>query len=151
METINETDRKLIALLRSNARTPIADLSRKLGVSRATVQNRLGKLERTGVIVNYTINVNTQKEFNAVRAIVSVAADAKKEEQAIKVLAGMPEVVSIHHTTGRWDIIVEIRTDTLVSFNQVVGAIRLVDGIQGTETNLLLDSMEYGTPVLKNR
>ncbi|QIB64354.1 Lrp/AsnC family transcriptional regulator [Kineobactrum salinum] len=150
MATTDDTDQKLISLLRSNARLPVVDLARKLGLSRATVQNRMNRLERTGIIINYTINVKAGAELNPVRALVSIAADAKKEARAIELLAGMPEVVSIHHTTGRWDIIAEIRTDTLETFNRVVGEIRFIDGISMTETNLLLDSMEYGTPVLIN-
>ena len=48
----------------------------------------------------------------------------------------------MHHTTGRWDLIAEIETDSLSSFNKIVGEIRLFDGVAATETNLLLDSYD---------
>ena len=55
-------------------------------------------------------------------------------------LRGHPNVRLVHHTTGRWDLIAEISTDNLVSFNRVVGEIRMINGVSSTETNLLLDS-----------
>ncbi len=140
---LDTTDQALIARLRSNARTPVVDLARALGVSRATVQNRMNRLERDGVIINYTVNVKSGTEASAVRALISIAAEAKKEADVIRVLSGKPSITSLHHTTGRWDVIAEIRTDTLANFNRIVGEIRLIEGITMTETNLLLDSHDY--------
>jgi len=71
---------------------------------------------------------------------MSLRVDSKKEANVIVAVRGNPHVTTVYHTTGRWDLIAEIRTDTLSSFNSIVGAIRLIDGVAATETNLLLDS-----------
>ncbi|MDX1516455.1 MAG: Lrp/AsnC family transcriptional regulator [Woeseiaceae bacterium] len=142
MQDLDKTDRGLLALLRSNARMPVVELARKLDVSRATVQNRMRRLERDGVITGYTVAMGAEIGKPAVRAMMSIGCDSASEAGVIAELRGNPHVAAVHHTTGRWDLIAEIHADSLASFNRVVGALRLVDGVTSTETNLLLDSYE---------
>ncbi len=140
--TIDETDQRLLSLLRSNARTPVVELARQLGISRATVQNRLRRLERDGVIRGYTVKVGSELETPAVRALMSISTENADEAEVIRRLRGNPRVAAVHHTTGRWDLIAEIHAESLASFNAIVGNLRLIDGVTATETNLLLDSYE---------
>ncbi len=142
MFKLDGTDQELLAILRSNARTSIVDLAKQLGVSRATVQNRMRRLEKERVILGYTVSLRPEVEIYPVRAHMSIKADSKKEASIITALRGNPHVTKIYHTNGRWDLVAEMRTDTLSSFNSIVGAIRLIDGVTATETNLLLDSYE---------
>ncbi len=147
MRDPDPTDHKLIGLLRANARMPVVELARRLGVSRATVQNRMNRLERDGILLGYTVRLRPEAEQLPVRALISIAAVARHEAEVISGLSGLPSVVAIHHTTGRWDIIAEIRTDSLASFNRLVGEVRQLPGIRSTETNLLLDSQLRRQPV----
>jgi DNA-binding Lrp family transcriptional regulator len=140
--SIDETDQRLLSLLRSNARTPVVELARQLGISRATVQNRLRRLERDGVIRGYTVKVGSELETPAVRALMSISTENADEAEVIRRLRGNPRVAAVHHTTGRWDLIAEIHAESLAGFNAIVGNLRLIDGVTATETNLLLDSYE---------
>ena len=142
MINLDAIDQQLIALLRSNARIPVITLAKKLGVSRATVQNRMKRLESNDVIVNYTVNLKPAAEINPIRALMSIAVEGKKARPVSLALRGYPEIVALHNTNGRWDIIAEIRTDTLESFNRLLGEIRLIDGVSSTETSLLLDTLD---------
>lgn len=139
---MDATDQGLLSLLRSNARLPVVELARQLGISRATVQNRLRRLERDGVIRGYTVKVGSDEERPVVRALMSISSENADEANVIKSLRGNPHVSAVHHTTGRWDLIAEIHADSLASFNTIVGNLRLIDGVTATETNLLLDSYE---------
>jgi len=141
MINLDATDQQLIAILRNNARTPVVELAKKLGVSRATVQNRMKRLESGGVIINYTVRLKPQAEVHPIRALMSIAVEGKKARMVIGVLSGYPEIVALHNTNGRWDVIAEIRTDSLESFNRLLGDVRLIDGVSSTETSLLLDSL----------
>lgn len=142
MLKLDKKDQGLLALLRADSRTSVVDLANRLGVSRATVQNRMRRLEKNGVILGYTIAMGPSVESPAVRALMLVRAESAQEAAVIASLRGDPQVTAVHHTTGRWDLIAEIQTDSLSSFNKIVGALRLIDGITATETNLLLDSYE---------
>jgi len=142
MPGLDSTDQGLLALLRNDARTSVVALGKRLGVSRATVQNRMRRLEKDGVILGYTVALAADIDAPAVRALMSIRAESVKERHVIGSLRGNPNVTAVHHTTGRWDLIAEIQTDSLASFNAIVGAVRLFDGVTATETNLLLDSYE---------
>lgn len=139
---VDAKDQQLLSLLRNNARTPVVELARTLGVARATVQNRMRRLERDGVIRGYTVLVGTDREQSVVRALMSIRCENADEADVIKCLRGNPHVAAVHHTTGRWDLIAEIHADSLAGFNTIVGNLRLIDGVSATETNLLLDSYE---------
>ncbi len=142
MRKLDARDQGLLALLRADARISVVDLAKRLGVSRATVQNRMRRLEKNRVILGYTVALGSDVEQADVRAFMSISAQSSRETAVIAALRGNPQVSAVHHTTGRWDLIAEIQTDTLSSFNSIVGSIRLIDGVTATETNLLLDSYE---------
>jgi DNA-binding Lrp family transcriptional regulator len=137
---MDDTDRKLIALLRENARTPVATLARKLNVARGTVQNRLSRLEDDGTIVGYTVRLRPHVEEQRIRALMTVVVEGNRMEAVIRALRGEPAVSSLHTTNGRWDIVAELRADSLEEFDRVLARIRLLQGVSSTETSLLLSA-----------
>jgi len=137
---MDDTDHKLLALLREDARTPVATLARKLDVARGTVQNRLTRLENDGTIVGYTVRLRPQVEEQRIRALMTVVVEGNRTEAVIKALRGEPAVSALHTTNGRWDIVAELRADSLEEFDRVLARIRLLEGISSTETSLLLST-----------
>lgn len=135
---MDDIDYKLIALLRSDARLPVSSLAATLGISRATVRARLSKLQESGIIQGFTVILKKEGRGNAVRAITMIEVEGLAAEKVIRRLYGFPEVRSIHTTNGRWDIVAEVETDSLASFDLVLQRIRLVEGIASTETSILL-------------
>ncbi|MGJ7497687.1 Lrp/AsnC family transcriptional regulator [Variovorax sp. RT4R15] len=137
---MDDTDRQLLALLRDNARMPVVALAKKLRVARATVQNRIGKLEADGTIVGYTVRLRPEAEGHRIRAITSIAIDGPRGDEVRRALRGNPNVVALHTTNGRWDLMAELRADTLEAFDQVLNAIRAIPGVSNTETSILLST-----------
>ena len=135
---MDDTDRELISILRDNARTPIATLATRLRITRATVMNRLSKLEHKGVIHGYTIRLQADAETRRIRALMSICVEGNHSPNILKKLRGYPCVQSLYITHGRWDIIAELRTETLEAFETAIRQIRLIEGIATTETSLLL-------------
>jgi DNA-binding Lrp family transcriptional regulator len=140
MNNIDDTDRELLALLRQDARMPVATLAAKLKVARGTVQNRMKRLERDGVIVGYTVRVKPQAEAHRIRALMTIVVEGNRGAEVLHALRGHPNVTGLHSTNGRWDLIAELRADTLEAFDRALGNIRLIDGIASTETSLLLST-----------
>ncbi len=140
MNNLDDTDRELLALLRHDARLPVATLARKLKVARGTVQNRMKRLERDGVIVGYTVRVKPQAEAHRIRALMTIAVEGNRGAEVLKALRGHPNVTGLHSTNGRWDLIAELRADSLEAFDRALGNIRLIAGIASTETSLLLST-----------
>jgi DNA-binding Lrp family transcriptional regulator len=137
---MDDTDRQLIALLRDNARMPVVALAHKLRVARATVQNRLARLEADGTIVGYTVRLRPDAEAHRIRALMSIAVEGHHGEEVRRQLRGHPNVVALHTTNGRWDLMAELRADTLEAFDQVLTAIRAIQGIANTESSILLST-----------
>jgi DNA-binding Lrp family transcriptional regulator len=133
---MDDTDRKLLSLLRDNARMPVATLAKSLGVSRGTVQNRIHRLTERGTIQGFTVRAPADRP--AVRAIMMIEVEGERTDRIVKELRGHPEVTAVHTTNGRWDMVVELNTDTLESFDRVLHRIRQIAGVSGSETSLLL-------------
>ena len=138
--SIDDTDRELIALLRDDGRATVAALAAKLKIARGTVQNRMARLLRDGVIVGYTVRLKPQIEAHRIRALMSIEVDGNRGTEVLKALRGHPNVSAIYTTNGRWDIVAELQAETLEAFDRVLGAIRLVSGIASTETSILLST-----------
>ena len=137
---MDATDHRLLSLLRKDARTSVAILARKLGVSRGTVTNRISKLEDAGVIVGYTVRLRPDAQPNEIRAWMGVAVEGNETRAVIASLLGEPGVATLHDTNGRWDLLAELRSANLSELSQVLERIRLVRGISNTETSIHLET-----------
>ena len=137
---MDDTDRRLIALLRDNARASVASLAKVLRVARGTVQNRLARLEGEGTIVGYTVRLRPQVEEHGICALMTLSVEGNRTETVLKALRGDPAVSALHTTNGRWDIVAELRAENLEAFDRVLGRIRLIPGISNSETSLLLST-----------
>jgi DNA-binding Lrp family transcriptional regulator len=140
---MDSTDRKLLSMLRDDARVPVATLAKNLKVARGTVQNRLARMEADGTIVGYTVKLKPQVEEQTIRALMTVAVEGHRTDEVLRSLRGDPAVCALHTTNGRWDIVAELRTDSLEAVDRVLGRIRLIDGISNTETSLLLSTHKF--------
>ena len=137
---MDDVDRQLIALLRDNGRASVASLAKQLKVARGTVQNRIARLETDGTIVGYAVRLKPQAEEQRIRGLMTVAVEGNRADAVLKALRGEPAVTALHTTNGRWDIVAELRADSLQAFDGVLTRIRQLDGIASTETSLLLST-----------
>ncbi|WP_310460490.1 Lrp/AsnC family transcriptional regulator [Sphaerotilus sp.] len=137
---MDDTDRHLISLLRQDARLTVAALATKLGVSRGTVTNRLRKLEDEQVIVGYTLRLRPDAEPDQIRAWMGVLVEGNQTREVIANLLGEPGVQALHDTNGRWDLLAELRADSMAELSRVLERVRLIKGIRTTETSILLAS-----------
>ena len=135
---LDDTDRELISLLRKDARLTVAALAGKLGVSRGTVSNRLRKLEDEQVIVGYTLKLRPDAEPNQIRAWMGVLVEGNQTRAVTASLLGEPGVAALHDTNGRWDLLAELRAESMAELSNVLERIRLIKGIANTETSILL-------------
>jgi DNA-binding Lrp family transcriptional regulator len=140
---MDDIDRDLIAILRADARTPVATLAKRLGVSRGTVQNRIDRLTRQGVILGFTLRLPPDSEPRRVRATMTIAVDGERSSAVVAALRGFPEVEAVHTTNGRWDLVAEINAESLATFSAALDHIRQIKGIATTETSILLVTTRF--------
>ncbi len=135
---MDETDRQLLALLRADARASVASLAERLKVSRGTVQNRIDRMRERGVIQGFTVRTRPDVEAQRVRAVMTISVEGEGSPRVVRALQGFAEVVAIHTTNGRWDLVAELDTDSLAAFSAALDEIRRIPGIAATETSILL-------------
>jgi DNA-binding Lrp family transcriptional regulator len=138
--SLDNTDHQLIALLRQDARLTVAALAKKLGVARGTVTNRLQRLEDGGVIVGYAVQLRPDVQAEGIRAWMGVLVEGNQTRSVIASLLGEPGVAALHDTNGRWDLLAELRAQTVAELSEVLERVRLIKGIRNTETSILLAS-----------
>ena len=121
----------------------MASLAKALGVARGTVQNRMARLAANGTIVGYTVRLKPDVEEQRMRAFMTVAVEGNQVDAVIRALRGEPAVAALYSTNGRWDIVAELRADSLEGFDRVLGRIRQIEGISQSETSLLLSTFKF--------
>lgn len=138
---MDKVDSELIAALRRNGRESVSDLAMRLGVTRATVRSRLERLRTSGEILGFTAVLKSDSHDRPVRCMTLIEIEGKGIERITKALDGMPEVQTIHVTNGRWDLIIEMGTDTLADLDGALRRMRNIQGVANSETNLYLSTL----------
>jgi DNA-binding Lrp family transcriptional regulator len=141
---MDETDDRLIAALRHDARASLSDLAAGLGMSRTTVRARLARLHERGEIVGFSVVTRADVSRDPVRGLMMIGIEGRGAARIKRQLSAMAELRAVHSTNGRWDLIVEIGSATLADFDRVLDRIRQLDGIVASETSLLLSTQKSG-------
>ena len=137
---MDDTDQKLIATLRRDSRAPLSSLAAELGLSRTTVRSRIERLIERGEILGFTLRLKSDISHAPVRGMMMLGIEGRGAEKIMHRLLGIAAVQAVHSTNGKWDLIAEIGTDTLEELDKVLFAIRRIDGVMRSETNLLLST-----------
>jgi len=135
---MDDTDQRLISILRHDGRRSISDLAQELKLSRGTVRARIERLEAEGVIIGYTVVLRADAVSAPVRGLTMIEVEGRKLDPVIDSLVGFPEIGAVHTTNGRWDLVAELSAQSLSDLDAVLHRLRLVPGITGSETTLLL-------------
>ncbi len=136
---LDETDRALITALQGNARTPVADLARSLKLARTTVTSRLDRLERSGVITGYTINLSGAAR-PALRATALVTIEARSAPDVLGRLRSLPAVKAVHTTSGRFDLLIQLEAHTTQELDETLDRIGEARGVKGSESLIHLST-----------
>lgn len=131
---MDETDERLIAYLKQNARMPVATLARKLALARSTVQARLDRLERTGVIVGYGVRLGNAAWPEKIRATALLTLDPRATAAVLARLKAMTAVEAVHTASGRFDLVLALATRSTAELDDTLDRIGAIDGVRGSES-----------------
>ena len=137
---ITPADELLLAVLREDARASTADIARKLGLSRTTVQNRIARLEAQGVIQGYTVRVHDDYERSRIHAHILITLRPKQMPSVVKSLQAMPEVRVLYSISGGYDLIAQVTTATVGEMDVLTDRIGAIDGVERTTSSIILST-----------
>lgn len=137
---LSPADEALLSLLREDARAPTAAIARRLQLSRTTVQSRIERLERMGVISGYTVRVSDDHERERVRALIMITVFPKQAPAVVEALRQMPGVRALHSVNGAWDLVAMVVVQTIGDMDELTDRIGALDGVERTTSTLLLST-----------
>ncbi|HSK91625.1 MAG TPA: Lrp/AsnC family transcriptional regulator [Euzebyales bacterium] len=141
--TLDDTDRRLLALLRTHSRRAVADLAHEAHISRASAYRRLRRLEDDGVIAGYTIRTDPAALGLHVAAVILVSCDQASWRSARRKLADVPGVEHLVATTGSFDFVLRVRVPNAETLRDVVlERLHAIREIHSTQTLFVLDELE---------
>lgn len=145
-QIVDEIDRRIINVLRADARVATAAVARRVGVSRATAHERIKRLEESGIIKGSHAILDPHRLGRPLRAIllVHLVPDMRADQRAIaRQIASIPDVDRVHIVTGRYDFVVEVLAKDMDAIGSIIlERIRTIDGVGNTETMLCFWSFD---------
>ena len=137
---LNASDELLLSMLRENARASTAQIARRLDLSRTTVQSRIEKLERAGVISGYTVRIDDEYERGQIRAHIMITVHPKQAASVATALRAMPELRALHSVSGSYDMIAVGTVPTVDSMDLLTDRIGAMEGVERTATSIILST-----------
>jgi DNA-binding Lrp family transcriptional regulator len=135
---MDDLDEHLLGRLRENARAPVAELARALGLSRTTIQSRLAKLERTGVIAGYSVKLSETREAALIQAFVMLTAEPKQAGAVSAALKRLAGVRSLRSVSGPWDMIATVEAANVSEMDGLISQIDALNGVERTSASIVL-------------
>ena len=128
----------LINLLRENSRRSVSELSKKLGVSRTTVQSNMTQLEQQGVIQAYTIKLNPHYQRQQVSAYIMISVQPKKTTAVINHIKKHPKLDMLCTISGQYDLMAQVTEETTEALDTCIDHIAGLDGVEKTLSHVVL-------------
>lgn len=133
-------DQHLLARLRENARAPVAELARSLGLSRTTVQSRIARLERRGVIAGYAVRMSDAWEARQIHAFVMLTVEPKASAQVVSALRRLPGVRRLQSVSGAFDLIAAVTAADVAAMDALIDEIGALAGVERTNSSIVLST-----------
>ncbi|EKT4465042.1 Lrp/AsnC family transcriptional regulator [Pseudomonas putida] len=138
--SLTEKDRQLLALLQANAREPTASLARKLGVARSSVQERIQRLEKAGVITGYSVRIDQEKLRQTINCFTMTSCTNKSYTDVMTALRKMEAVQAVYAVSGESDFIIHLATHTLGELNAELTRINMIKGVAHTASHIVMET-----------
>ena len=138
---IDGLDKQILIELTANSRTPILEISRKIGISGAAIHQRIKKLNDSGLIAGHQLKINPKVLGYSTLAFIGVYFDkAERNSEAIKKMKKIPEILECHYTTGNWSVLVKVICKNNEHLMAILNKqIQSIEGVSRTETFISLE------------
>ncbi|EKF60097.1 transcriptional regulator AsnC family protein [Agrobacterium albertimagni AOL15] len=137
---ITDKDRELLSLLSENARMPVAELARRLNLSRTTVQARLERLEAQGVIAGYQVRLSDAYHSELIRAHVMITIAPKALTVVTRELTAIREVAALYSVNGPYDLIAIVAAPSISELDRLIDRIGELSGVERTLSSIILST-----------
>jgi len=138
--TLDEKDRLLLAALQRNARESLVGLARAVGLSRTATQERLRRLERSGVIKGYTVRIMPEQHPGVLALVAVTFEPGRRCEHVLPRLSGLPEIVACHSLAGPIDLMLTVSCDSNATLDRIRATVASTPGVATALTHVVLST-----------
>ncbi|WP_297507914.1 Lrp/AsnC family transcriptional regulator [Thermococcus sp.] len=142
---LDEIDRKILAILQKNSRTPLREISKEVGLAESTIYERIKKLKEKGIIRKFTVILDPEALGFRILSFVLIKARAGMYSHVAEELMRYPEIVEVYETTGDYDMLIKIRTRSSEELNDFLDRIGEIEGVDSTHTMVVLKTHKETT------
>ncbi|MDP8022921.1 MAG: Lrp/AsnC family transcriptional regulator [Nitrososphaeria archaeon] len=135
---IDDVDLKILGMLCRNAKTPVRDIAKAVGVSIGTVHNKIKKLEKEGYIRSYTANVDWNKLGYSITAVIELVVSGGKLLEIEKKVSEFSNVVSVYDVTGESDVIILAKFRSHEELSTFTKTLLSIQNVDRTNTHIVL-------------
>lgn len=145
---LDDTDRRILNLLMQDAKLPYSEIARQLHVSGGTIHVRMTRLEELGIVRGATLDLDLQKVGYGIEAFLGIfLLKSSYCDGVIEKLRGIPEVVSVHFTTGSYNLFARLTCRSTQHLRNVLhDQVQQIEGVERTETLISLEEV-FSRPV----
>lgn len=139
--TIDGIDKKILRALIQDARTPILEIARNIGISGAAIHQRLRKLEKSKLLSGSSLIINPQVLGYSTLAFVGIYLDkAANTDDVVRALKRIPEITECHYTTGNYSLFIKLLSLNNTHLKHILSNdIQTIVGVQRTESLISLE------------
>ncbi|HEY6255548.1 MAG TPA: Lrp/AsnC family transcriptional regulator [Xanthobacteraceae bacterium] len=142
MPKLDDVDRQLLVLLQDDDRLALAQLSKTIGAPASTINDRIRRLIRQGLIAGFQARLSPEAlELNLLAFMMVSWSNPKVEPVFLKKVKASPDVLECHHITGPWNYLLKLRVRTTRDLEKFLAeTVKAVEGVERTETLIVLSS-----------
>ena len=133
-----KNEQELINLLKENSRRSVSDLAKNLGLSRATVQQGIERLERKGIIQGYTVKINPHYQQQQVSAYIMISIISQKTPDIVRQIQKHPQLDMLCTISGQYDLMAMVTESTTEALDVAIDSIAALDGVEKTLSHIVL-------------
>jgi len=141
MNRLDEIDRELLASLQENDRIPMGEVGKAIGVATSTLNDRLKRLVQQGVITGFHARLSPEAlDLNLLAFVYIGWSEPKTEPVFLDKIDQMAGVLECHHVTGAWNYLMKVRVRTTRHLEAFLATMKAIEGVQRTETVIVLST-----------
>lgn len=137
---IDETDRKILSLLKTDSRMQYAQIGKKVNLSAPAVHARVKKMEKDGVIRGYSVEISPQALGVSLCAFIRIAKSRGNSMETAKHLIKIPQIEECHSVAGEDCVMAKARVQSPLELSKLIDQVRSLEGIDRTLTVVVLET-----------
>ena len=142
-------DKKILDCLRQNARMPASMISEQVNLSVSAVLERIRKLERSGIVRQYTVLLDHKKIGKDLSAFISVSLDhPKHNDQFVASVQKDKRITECHYITGDFDFLLKVIVHSTAALEATLNTIKNIQGVSLTRTLVVFSTHKQDVSVL---